>query len=493
MGVSLIGSGGGSGSGVTKVADATELAALIGMTEGDLAYREDTDDYYYYTGAAWALVLADTDHADLATVISGLSNHLADPTDAHDASAISVSPTGNLASTDAQAALQEHQGDIDTINTTLGEAATISQGSVVYHDANSLNKTSVGTSGQALISGGTGAPTWYAPTLGSVIFAGTGGILSQDNTNFFWNNTDKRLKVGTGTDTITVNGSTKGSALTVSGQGGGNAFDIGFHKHSATLNPEIYSIRSRGSEATQSIVQDGDILGAHSYLGFDGTDYEYGARMTVEVDGTPGNNDMPARIVFYVSPDGGNTPAEALRIASTKTVHAGTALKVGSTTAIDASAIVEVISTTKGTISAPAMTTVQRDAIASPATGLRIYNTTTKRPEYYDGTLWQSESSPNIAAAQTPTDASTPTILGYRRQVLPISGSGGSAVTLADLSVSNNLDGDELMLLGGSDTATVTVVSATNTVLNGNCTLASGNTLTLVLYSGKWYERSRQV
>lgn len=135
------------------------------------------------------------------------------------------------------------------------------------------------------------------------------------------------------------------------------------------------------------------------------------------------------------------------------------------------------------------MTTVQRDAL-TPATGRRIYNTDTKRHEYYDGTLWQSCTTPNIAAAQTPADASTPTILGYRRQVLPISGSGG-AVTLTDLSVSNNLDGDELVLLGTSDTNTVTVVAATNTVVNGSCTLASGNTLTLVLYSGKWYEKGR--
>jgi microcystin-dependent protein len=53
-----------------------------------------------------------------------LDAHLADTTDAHDASAISVSATGNLASTDVQAALVELQGDINTINTDKAPLAS---------------------------------------------------------------------------------------------------------------------------------------------------------------------------------------------------------------------------------------------------------------------------------------------------------------------------------------------------------------------------------
>ena len=41
-----------------------------------------------------------------------------------------------------------------------------------------------------------------ALTAGSVVFAGAGGVLSQDNTNFFWDNTNKYLGIGnTGTPT----------------------------------------------------------------------------------------------------------------------------------------------------------------------------------------------------------------------------------------------------------------------------------------------------
>ena len=53
----------------------------------------------------------------------------------------------------------------------------------------------------------------------------------------------------------------------------------------------------------------------------------------------------------------------------------------------DASAIIDITSTTKG-ILPPRMTTVQMNAIASPATGLMIYDTTTNQWMGYNGTSW---------------------------------------------------------------------------------------------------------
>ena len=56
----------------------------------------------------------------------------------------------------------------------------------------------------------------------------------------------------------------------------------------------------------------------------------------------------------------------------------------------EASAVFEASATTKGALM-PRMTTTQRDAIPSPATGLEIFNTTTNRKEYYNGTYWAGE------------------------------------------------------------------------------------------------------
>lgn len=53
----------------------------------------------------------------------------------------------------------------------------------------------------------------------------------------------------------------------------------------------------------------------------------------------------------------------------------------------DASAIFQIVSTDKGVLF-PRMTTTQRDAITTPATGLMIWNTTTQQLEDYDGTVW---------------------------------------------------------------------------------------------------------
>lgn len=68
------------------------------------------------------------------------------------------------------------------------------------------------------------------------------------------------------------------------------------------------------------------------------------------------------------------------------------ALGVG-TSSIDTSAVLEVVSTTKGAISAPKMTTAQRDAIGSPVAGLQVYNTDTNTFNYYDGTAWRETSN----------------------------------------------------------------------------------------------------
>jgi len=54
-------------------------------------------------------------------------------------------------------------------------------------------------------------------TLGSVLFAGTAGVVSQDNTNFFWDNTNKRLGIGTAApgNLLEING--VGYAYNISG------------------------------------------------------------------------------------------------------------------------------------------------------------------------------------------------------------------------------------------------------------------------------------
>lgn len=56
--------------------------------------------------------------------------------------------------------------------------------------------------------------------------------------------------------------------------------------------------------------------------------------------------------------------------------------------AVNPSALLEMQSTTKGFLQ-PRMTTVQRDAIVSPVSGLSIFNNTVFKPNFYNGSEWE--------------------------------------------------------------------------------------------------------
>lgn len=86
----------------------------------------------------------------------------------------------------------------------------------------------------------------------------------------------------------------------------------------AAQAPRLAFVRNKNTIASPTVVASGDELGMISFQGYDGTDYEMAAVITGEVDGTPGSNDMPGRLVFSVTPDGSATPAEALRIQNDK-------------------------------------------------------------------------------------------------------------------------------------------------------------------------------
>jgi hypothetical protein len=82
--------------------------------------------------------------------------------------------------------------------------------------------------------------------------------------------------------------------------------------------------------------------------------------------------------------------------------------------AINTSAILTLTSTSKGFLP-PRMTTSERNAIASPATGLTVYNTTTNVLNWYNGSSWTAPSTPTVgsytisvqALTSNPVDAQT--------------------------------------------------------------------------------------
>ena len=112
-------------------------------------------------------------------------------------------------------------------------AITGTTGGITYwSDANTIAASAEGAVGRALISGGIGAPTWYAPTPGSILFAGANGMLQQNNANLFFDSTNSRLGIGIAVPASALHiDRTGGSALKFSssatGQTATDGFDIG--------------------------------------------------------------------------------------------------------------------------------------------------------------------------------------------------------------------------------------------------------------------------
>ena len=85
----------------------------------------------------------------------------------------------------------------------------------------------------------------------------------------------------------------------------------------------FYQYKSRGSVSSPTIVQSGDALGIYQLGGYDGSNFIVGALIGAYVDGTPGTNDMPGRLIFSTTADGALSPTEALRINNSQGLSTG--------------------------------------------------------------------------------------------------------------------------------------------------------------------------
>lgn len=107
------------------------------------------------------------------------------------------------------------------------------------------------------------------------------------------------------------------------------------YRNTNDANPAgLYFAKSRGAATgSNTIVQSGDVIGTLGFFGADGVDSDsMAASITVAVDGTPGSNDMPGRIVFSTTADGAVTSTERMRIDKDGRTAIGTGLAVGTTT-----------------------------------------------------------------------------------------------------------------------------------------------------------------
>ena len=111
--------------------------------------------------------------------------------------------------------------------------------------------------------------------------------------------------------------STNNMALQTVGTGFTTSGVLQSRFEASASGPSLLFAHSRGSVGAHAILEDGDEFGKIRFYGSDGNDFvNFGAHIVAAVDGTPGNNDMPGRIVFGTTADGAASPTERLRIDS---------------------------------------------------------------------------------------------------------------------------------------------------------------------------------
>jgi hypothetical protein len=69
-----------------------------------------------------------------------------------------------------------------------------------------------------------------------------------------------------------------------------------------------------GTIGGNTILNNADVVGSVSFQGSDGSEFVECATVEAYIDGTPGANDMPGRLVFSTTADGASSPTERMRI-----------------------------------------------------------------------------------------------------------------------------------------------------------------------------------
>jgi len=125
-------------------------------------------------------------------------------------------------------------------------------------------------------------------------------------------------------DYLSIGGGTLNPRISVAGTTG-DLGSIGAAVFAnATTAPTVVGAKSRNTTVgSHTVVQSGDSLLNILAEGSDGTAFIRAASIVAAVDGTPGTNDMPGRLVFSTTADGASTVTERMRIDSSGNVGIG--------------------------------------------------------------------------------------------------------------------------------------------------------------------------
>jgi hypothetical protein len=288
--------------------------------------------------------------------LAHISNTYNAPTGGHNAETFLIVSNGLTNSNACGIEIQGGRSGASFIE--FGDPDNADVGRIVYsHSANSLATIVNGSVATFIDSSGRVGIGTTSPNVPLDVYRASGvvtvrvqsgasvGDLAHDGTNLylangangpiqFWTNGSERaridpsgrLLVGTSTARTNLFNSTVAVPLQVEGTGTSSAGISVIANPGATAGngPAVVLGKSRGSAVGgTTVVASGDELGVLTFQGSDGSEFVEAARISAEVDGTPGANDMPGRLVFFTTADGASSRTERMRITSGGYVLAG--------------------------------------------------------------------------------------------------------------------------------------------------------------------------
>lgn len=161
-----------------------------------------------------------------------------------------------------------------------------------------------------------GAVTLPSPVVDGQLIAENGTSGGDFRAVAAWINDNDQMSVGANTQSFTIAGAVTPARLSLH-EATDAQVDQVLRRASATasVGATLAGLRGRGSLGAPTIVSSGDRILRLLASAFDGVEYSNAAAIDFEIDGTPGANDVPGRLVFRVSPDGNENLVEAFRIA----------------------------------------------------------------------------------------------------------------------------------------------------------------------------------
>lgn len=167
--------------------------------------------------------------------------------------------------------------------------------------------TGTGTDNQVAIWNGTTAIDAFAATAGSVLFAGVGGILAQDNANLFFDDTNNRLGVGI---------ATPANQLEVGSTGSSGRGIYAFQASADATSAVIAGKKSRGTLTAPTATNSADSITDFQAEGYDGAAFARGTIVRSVAGSLWSGTNHEAFLSFFTVPSASTSLAERFRFGS---------------------------------------------------------------------------------------------------------------------------------------------------------------------------------